>query len=386
MKANRKTSTALRAGFALALTATTGTTLAQTPAGQPLNLRQAIALAEHEAGGDAVQAERLQDADGIYYRILVSTPGGERSLRVDARHGAVLAAEAPSLAAAVAAVSQEAPHDDAPTAGLHATLYTTLGTGQLAGMNNTVLSPKLGFGTRLDYRPQAWREWETQADVAALYGSTQTGDGRVGNRLQELRGRVYSGYDFYRMDGIARAGVGLYSEFALPFHSYTPYAQQQTTTAYSAEEGERLSREFLYGLDLKFSLRHDRLQSDFDNILFASGNRIGPNLITYKPLLGFRWHNEFFMLGNLDAPQLSLFTDIDFYFARKANTAVFNTHDGLGGTKREIYLSYGLRYYCTPQTAISLQAYGYNNLNRGNSAVMPNGFRDGFLLSLSHAL
>ncbi|MDE1997663.1 MAG: hypothetical protein KGN37_03970 [Burkholderiales bacterium] len=71
-------------------------------------------------------------------------------------------------------------------------------------------------------------------------------------------------------------------------------------------------------------------------MLFTSGNRIGSNLLTYKPVLGF-----------------------------------------MGGTKREIYLSYGVAYNDSPDTVLTLRTYGYNNLNRGSSAMSPFGFKDG---------
>jgi hypothetical protein len=62
----------------------------------------------------------------------------------------------------------------------------------------------------------------------------------------------------------------------------------------------------------------------------------------------------------------------------------FNSHDGLGGTKREIDLSYGLGYDFTRDTNLTVMSYGYNNLNRGNSSAVPVGFKDGLSVTLSH--
>jgi hypothetical protein len=250
-------------------------------------------------------------------------------------------------------------------------------------MNNTILHPKLTLDARTNIKLRSLPDLETKTDLYAIAGTVNSAAGYSSMGFQEIRGSVDSVQNFYNEANISKAGAGLYVEFAMPLHQYEPYFQSASTD-YAAEEGEPLSREFLTGLDLKLSLSHDRLESDFHNILFLSGNRIGPNLITYKPLLGFMWHSNFHIFGNIDRPKLSFFTDVNVYFAKKSATSTFNSHDGVGGTKREVYLSYGLAYSFNRDTSLSLWTYGYNNINRGDSTQVPSGFRDGFVMSLSH--
>jgi hypothetical protein len=226
-------------------------------------------------------------------------------------------------------------------------------------------------------------ELETKTDLYAIDGTVNSAAGYSSMGFQEIRGSLDSVYNFYNERNISRAGLGLYSEFAFPLHQYEPY-YRALSGDYAVEESEPLSREFLTGLDLKLSLRHDKLESDFHNIVFLSGNRIGPNLITYKPLLGFMWHSDYYIFGNIDQPKLSFFTDVNVYFAKKSATSTFNSHDGIGGTKRELYLSYGFAYAFNKDISLSLWTYGYNNVNRGDSTQVPSGFRDGFVMSLSH--
>lgn len=354
-----------------------------------ISIARAITIAERHVGGEATRAQRTSAADGSQFAIDFTTPRGEFTVIVDGRNGEVASIRcnvAPCEDAAIDGKAYRPPPKRERDSNLLAAIYAGFNTGQLAGMNNTILEPKFTLGTQISFTPTQLPEWENHANLYLIYGASQTGQGTTGNALQELRGSVYSGYQFYNDKNISKAGVGLYSEFAAPFHRYAPYHPAQSQEGYAAEEGDITSRELLTGLDLKFSFKNDRLQSEFDNVAFLSGTRIGPNLETYTPLLGMRWHNDFFMLGNSDSPKLSLFTDINFYFARKANTAVLNAHDGLGGTKRELFLSYGLSYFWRPGTSLNLRSYGYNNLNRGSSATVPYGFRDGMMLSISHDL
>jgi hypothetical protein len=89
-------------------------------------------------------------------------------------------------------------------------------------------------------------------------------------------------------------------------------------------------------------------------------------------------------LGTQARPRLSFFANVQFWFARKAKARLFNSHDGIGATKRELYLSYGINYSISDKTAIYLESYGYNNLNRGSSTTDPKGFRDGAIVGIQH--
>jgi hypothetical protein len=104
----------------------------------------------------------------------------------------------------------------------------------------------------------------------------------------------------------------------------------------------------------------------------------------YRPVLGFDWRYEMFFLGTKIHPKLSFFANTQFWFAKKANVKLFNSHDGIGATKRELYLNYGLNYFITHDTALYLETYAYNNLNRGTSATNPTGFRDGYNLGIRY--
>lgn len=273
-----------------------------------------------------------------------------------------------------------------PTLALTTTLHLALSSGQVAGQGNVVLQPKSTWGATVDVNVKALPELETRLDGSAVVGSVRSADKAHQQGLQEVRAQAWSVYNFH-VDPASRAGVGLYTDMALPAHHHLPLPQSLPDGVYAAEEGEVSHRQTLLGVELKVSTQSDRMRTDLHNIWFFSGNRIAPNLVTYKPMLGFKWHNAYRFTGE---PQghtgLSLLTDVDFYFARKSGVSALNMHDGLGGTKREILLAYGLRYDFNEQSAVSLQSYGYNNLNRGNSATTPTQFRDGFRLTLEHRL
>jgi hypothetical protein len=340
-----------------------------------------------------LSARLVSDEGSPFYDVTVKGRGKPYSMRVDASSGAVLSsANTQTAPALVAAAPDAAPaqvtfldaqvQPDKP----QIKLYVGMGTGQMAGMNNVIIRPKYVVGAKLAPRLKGMPELDTEVDTMLIYGVAQTGSGSFSTtQFQEWRGKLNSVYNFYNHNDVAKAGVGWYSEFAVPFHSYDRYAQSAPATIYAQEEGEQLKRQFLHGLDLKLSISDDRLDSSLHNVIFFSGSRIGPNLLTYKPLLGLMWHNNIMLMGNNLDPKLSLFTDVWVYFARKNNTPVFNMHDGLGGTKREIYLSYGLNYTWSKNTDIRLLSYGFNNLNRGDSNQIPSGFRDGFAITLERA-
>ena len=263
------------------------------------------------------------------------------------------------------------------------TLNIGLSSGQTAGQSNTILEPRIAAGLSMDIKAPSITALESRIKTEVVGGSVLSGDQSGRRGLQEMHAEIYSVYNFHQ-DSYARAGVGFYGDYAIPLRQHQPYRPQNQTHIYAAEEGEVSHRQTLYGLDLKLSAESDRMSTDIHNILFFGGNRVAPNLLTYQPLLAVKWHNMFRLTGEQKDLGLSLVSDVDFYFAKKSGVSTLNAHDGLGGTKREVYLAYGLRYGFTPETALTAQSYGYNNLNRGNSDSTPSQFKDGFKLTLSH--
>ena len=225
-----------------------------------------------------------------------------------------------------------------------------------------------------------------------IYGKTESSDPTTLRKtsskpqLQEIRGVGHLIYDFHDNGGIEKVGVGLYTEFARALHRSPRYIPPETDDAYAAEEGDITRSMLNTGLDLRLALKESRIKSTLHNVIFLSGSRIAPNLLTYKPMLGFMWSNEFAITGSIDHPGLSLLTDMDFYFARKAGVGYLNSHDGLGGTKRELDLRYGLVYSFSPKVRMTVQSYGFNNLNRGTSSTQPTGFKDGLRVGMTWAL
>jgi hypothetical protein len=360
----------------------------------PVSLIQAVESAQRAGHGQVTGAKLVCSPVPCHYVVSFNEGTASSEVLVDASDGRILppaaasgrkGSDPPESGTSDEAYGQGHWHAVGGQVSIRPRVFAEFGSGQIAGMGNVVLTPKVSLGLQLDMALKRVPELDTRLRLAAIYGGVDTGAGKLGSALRELRGEATSVYNFYDSDGIAKAGVGLYTEFAHPFHQYIPYlAMPSLAGSYSAEEDDITAHEFLVGADLKFSIQHDRLESSLQNILFLSGNRVAPNLLTYKPLLGFKWSNAFYLLGNRSHPKLSLLADMNFYFARKAGVTVFNTHDGLGGTKREVFFSYGLSYAYDPDTVFTLRTYGYNNLNRGNSSTIPISFRDGFSLELSH--
>jgi hypothetical protein len=267
---------------------------------------------------------------------------------------------------------------------LATTMYLEYRTGNLAGIGNVVVEPQFVIGASNDFTFKALPNWHNSIDLRAIYGDALTGTGTTGSSVQEIRGKVTSLYTLYKKDDIFSFNTGIYSLLAYSLHNYTPYQDPSTAVLYAAEENEVIDRETLVGWDFNFDIKDDKIASSFHNIIYFCGKKIAPNLLAYKPSLGFDWTNEVFLFGNNDRPRLSFYANIEFWFARKANVGFINLHDGIGGTKRELYLGYGLNLYYSKQTKFYLITYGYNNLNRGNSLSQPSGFRDGSVLGVSH--
>lgn len=263
-------------------------------------------------------------------------------------------------------------------------LYLEHRTGQLAGMENVVLQPKYVVGTINDISLKPLPDWHNHIDLFAIYGNALTGTGTTNNDIQEVRGMVTSLYTLYKKDDVFTFNTGLYSLLSHHLHHYTPYQDPSHTTEYAAEENEIISDENLLGWDFNFNIKDDKIESTFHNIIYFMGKRIAPNLLTYQPTLGFDWTNEVFLWGNNTQPKLSFYANVDFWFARKAGVTLINLHDGVGATKRELYLDYGLNYYFSKKTTVYLRTFGYNNLNRGTSLSQPTGFRDGSTLGIRH--
>lgn len=292
------------------------------------------------------------------------------------------------LNAAHAEVVPTAPQADPPVADqpglrIHPKAFVSFASGQIAGMGNVILNPTMSLGLSAEMSHSALPALETDFTVAGVYGKVQSTNAQTAldetsrPGLQEIRGRGHAIYRFYNDNDVAKAGVGLYVDFAHTFREKPRYVPQDPVSVYAAEENETIRNQFDTGIDFNFTIRDDRISSDLHNVLFTSGNRIGPNLLTYKPVLGFMWGNQFYLTGDVHRPGWVFLTDMEFYFARKAGVKLFNSHDGLGGTKREIYLSYGVAYNYNPDTVLTVRTYGYNNLNRGSSAMSPFGFKDG---------
>lgn len=263
-------------------------------------------------------------------------------------------------------------------------VYVNHYTGQIAGMNNVILEPAYSFGVRNDFTLAAAPDWRNSIDIQAIYGKAQSGLGVTGSNLQELRGKLSFLYNLYDKDEGLTLNAGLYSLLAIPVEHSSPLINPATNTEYAAEENERVAGERLFGVDLNMSYKHDKLDSSFHNVFYFHGRRVAPNLLGYVPLLGFDWSQEIHIIGDVDQPKFSFYANVQFWFARKAHVAVLNTHDGLGATKRELLLEYGLNYHLTKQTSIQLRSFGFNNLNRGASATDPKGFRDGSILGITH--
>ena len=251
--------------------------------------------------------------------------------------------------------------------------------GKLSGMNNIELKPKAIIGIREKMKTGKVLH---DIDICALYGNAKTGDGINTGKPLELRANWTALYPLYK-NYAESFNAGLYTSFALPFHNYTPYISPGAY-AYSAEENEVIKKELLLGVDFNFKYTYDKIDSSLHNIIFFQGKKIAPNLLAYKPLYGFDWRNSFFLLGNTDNPRLKLSTNIQFWFARKAGVALFNAHDGLGGTKREFDYDIRLHYFFNKKFQTYVTAYGYNNLNRGASTKEPYGFKDGFGVGIEY--
>ena len=256
---------------------------------------------------------------------------------------------------------------------LSTTIYLSQIGGEMPGIYNTMLKPKATLGIKEKFTTG---KLVNNIDINTLYGKAITGKGTTKNRLQELHGQWTLLYPLYKKEP-ETFKIGLYTSFALPFNTYTPYINLPST-AYSNEENEVIKKEFLVGADFNFNFSYDKVDSSLHNIIFFHGKKIAPNLLAYQPLYSFDWRNSFYLLGDISHPKLQLSTEMKFWFAKKAGVSIINTHDGVGGTKREFDYNIRLLYFFNKNIDTYITAYGYNNLNRGESINDPHGFRDGY--------
>jgi hypothetical protein len=256
---------------------------------------------------------------------------------------------------------------------LTTTLYLSQIGGEMPGLYNTILKPKAILGIEEKF---TIGHFNNHLDINTLYGKTVTGRGTTNSQLQELHGQWTLLYPLYQK-GPETFQVGVYTSVALPFHSRTPYIHLPST-AYSNEENEVIKKEFLVGTDFNFNFSYDKVDSSLHNIIFFHGKKVAPNLLAYQPLYALDWCNSFYFLGDVAHPKLQLSTEMKFWFAKKAGVSIINTHDGIGGTKREFDYNIRLLYFLNKHIDTYVTAYGYNNLNRGESVNDPHGFRDGY--------
>ena len=360
--------------LALALTA-----LAHAAEGKTTTMVDAIKMAETQEAGIATKAEISCTEQPCVYIVAIQ----KDDRYIVHVHIPAKGIESISDSSSVTAKTREPEINTASKTGVNnQRIELKLGAGQIAGMGSAILHPVLTLGTSGDFHLRDFPQVDTDFNTSVILGKTESTQHTTKPGLQELRFSAHSIYNFYNDRGISKAGVGLYVDFAQALHHQSRYVPQDTSSIYAAEENESIQHQLNTGLDFRISIHNDRATSDLHNVIFLSGNRVGPNLLTYQPLLGFMWSNKFHFSGSESEPGLSFMTDMNFYFAKKNGVKVFNSHDGLGGTKREIYLSYGLEYTTESKTAYTIRSYGFNNLNRGASTMAPSGFKDGLSIGM----
>lgn len=349
--------------------------------GQTTSLITAIKLAEAQEAGTASKAEMSCAEQPCVYEIAIERPDhAVVQVRIPVDSKMLLAQAAPGTEK----LDSPAPAAIPPTntGFTNRQVELKLGAGQIAGMGNAILHPVLTLGMGGDFHLRDFPQVDTDFNASVIVGKTESTQNTTKPGLQEIRGSAHSIYNFYNDRGISKAGVGLYVDFAQALRHQSRYVPQDTSSIYAAEENESIQHQLDMGLDFRVSIHNDRVASDLHNVIFLTGNRVGPNLLTYQPLLGFMWSNKFHFTGTESELGLSFLTDLNFYFAKKNGVKVFNSHDGLGGTKREIYLSYGLAYTTASKTSYTIRTYGFNNLNRGASTMAPSGFKDGLSIGI----
>lgn len=354
-----------------------------------ISMEDALATARRAAPGKTTGVDLdCPSADHCGYQVrIVSQSGQASTVFVAGEAGQSSDANQPPP---TQQASQGMAPAELPAPGLRAQLYGLMstGTGQVAGLGNVILYPKLQAGVGMALHHSDFPQWDADARLQLIYGRTASSDPVTlsksvnGSALQEYRGQAHLIYNFHQDGEAAKAGVGLYVDLERPIRSAPRYVPPTYKVGYAMEEGEVAHRILDTGVDFRFKVKQQRLASELHNVIFLSGTRIAPNLLTYKPMLAFMWGNAFSITGTVDHPGWSFLTDVEFYFARKAGVRYLNLHDGLGGTKRELGLSYGVAYDVNPLTRVSLKSYGFNNLNRGSSSAVPAGFKDGFTLSV----
>jgi hypothetical protein len=105
-----------------------------------------------------------------------------------------------------------------------------------------------------------------------------------------------------------------------------------------------------------------------------SGSRMAPNGVEYDPLFVIDTN---FNVGLNSSRTFYLFSE-DNFWAQEATPGVTNAHQGaLDFSKREYDLELGLGWRYWPHSEVRAFGYSFNNLNRGDSATSPSGYKDG---------
>jgi hypothetical protein len=108
---------------------------------------------------------------------------------------------------------------------------------------------------------------------------------------------------------------------------------------------------------------------------YFDGERTAPNGLVYSPLFSLDLDLNFWLWP---AQGLYAFGQ-DSFWTQRASRDVTNPHQGqFDFSKREFDLTFGAAWnYCGPWEA-RVFAYSLNNLNRGHSLTVPDGFKDGY--------
>jgi hypothetical protein len=111
--------------------------------------------------------------------------------------------------------------------------------------------------------------------------------------------------------------------------------------------------------------------------LFASGNKMAPNGMVYKPFFTIDYDVE---IGLIPRKRLYIFS-IGSFWTQKATTGVTNPEQGaLDFSKRQMDLLLGLAWNYWNYFEARVWAYSYNNLNRGMELDKPFGYNDGVVV------
>jgi len=175
--------------------------------------------------------------------------------------------------------------------------------------------------------------------------------------------------------------LGLFFDYYYSWEDFSPDISPAQIEPYSSSEKQIPMKEKLNLGVIFYTYLYKRSLLLFEHYLkvYLRGTRVAPNLVPYKPLLSSGLKFNLYL-----TPKCLFLTYFEFFFQRKEDVALFNSHDGLAGTKREFDLYVGLQYYLTPKTYLYAVSFGRNNLNRGESLTSPAGFKDGYYIGFGY--